>query len=308
MFSIAVTEPGKLGIIQIPRPDPGLYEALIRTEAACLCNATDRKLVDGKFPGMGTYPLLLGHESAGIVEEVGSKVRSFKVGERVIGGLLLRPTDPAYASGWGGFCEYTLVGDHKAMIEDGAADQVHEYAEVYEIMRSVPQDIPVESAVLLCTWREVFAAFGDFNLSTGQNILIFGAGPVGLSFVKFARLLGLNYIGVVEFSEDKRRFALQMGANEVFAPDPNGMDAILAKWKGNLDAVIDAVGKEEIINSSLALIKPGGSICVYGVIDQPIGIAGRRSEFQSGHSDYDAGFQTVSFFIQRPDAQYLSTP
>jgi NADPH:quinone reductase-like Zn-dependent oxidoreductase len=269
MFSIAVTEPGKLEIVQIPSPKPGPYEVLIHTEAASLCNATDRKLVDGKFPGVDTYPFLLGHESAGIVEAAGSKVRNFKVGERVIGGLLLDPTDPIYASGWGGFCEYTLAGDHKAMIDDGAADQQHGYAEVYEIMRSVPKDIPVESAVLLCTWREVYAAFGDFNINPGQNILIIGAGPVGLSFVKFARLLGLNYIGVVEFSEEKRKIALQMGANEAFAPDSDGLVSILTKWKGNLDAVIDAVGKEEIINSSLPLVKPGGSICVYGVIDQP---------------------------------------
>jgi Zn-dependent alcohol dehydrogenase len=269
MFSIAVTKPGELGIIQIPRPEPGPYEVLIHTEVACLCNATDRKLVDGHFPGVDSYPLLLGHESAGIVEAVGSNVRSFKVGERVIGGLLLHPTDPVYASGWGGFCEYTLAGDHKAMVEDGVADQQHDYAEVYEIMRSVPQDIPVESAVLLCTWREVYAAFGDFNLQPGQNILIFGAGPVGLSFVKFARLLGLNYIGVVELSAEKRQLALQMGANEAFSPDSEGMAAILSKWKGSLDAVIDAVGKEAIINSSLALVKLGGSICVYGVLDQP---------------------------------------
>ena len=269
MFSIVVTEPGKLELIQIPCPEPGPYEALIQTEVACLCNATDRKLVDGHFPGVDTYPLLLGHESAGTVIAVGAKVRNFKVGERVIGGLLLHPTDPAYTSGWGGFSEYTLAGDHQAMVADGVADQQHGYAEVYEIMRSVPQDISVESAVLLCTWREVYAAFGDFNLQAGQNILIFGAGPVGLSFVKFARLLGLNYIGVVEFAEEKRQLALQMGASEVFTPDAEGLAAILAKWKGKLDAVVDAVGKETIINSSLPLVKLGGSICVYGVIDQP---------------------------------------
>ena len=269
MFGIAVREPGKLAHVQLPIPTPGPYEVLIRTEVACLCNATDRKLVDGHFPGVETYPLLLGHESAGIVEKMGSKVRTFNIGERVIGGLLLRPTDPAYASGWGGFCEYTLAGDHKAMLADGVADPQHNYAEVYEIMRPVPADIPLESAVLLCTWREVYAAFGDFNLQAGQNILIFGAGPVGLSFVKFARLLGLNYIGVLEFSEEKRRLAMQMGASETFAPDSGGLAAIRTKWNGKLDAVIDAVGKESIINAALPLVKLGGSICVYGVVDQP---------------------------------------
>jgi len=270
MFAVAVVKPGELELVQIPRPQPGPYEVLIHTEAACLCNATDRKLIDGHFPGVKSYPLLLGHESAGIVEEVGAKVSNFKLGERVIGGLLLHPTDESYASGWGGFCEYTLVGDHQAMVSDGIADQEHGYAEVYEIMRSVPRDIPVESAVMLCTWREVYAAFGDFNLMSGQNILIFGAGPVGLSFVKFSRMLGLNYIGVIEYSEEKRRIAHQMGANETFSPDGEGMAAIQRKWMGGLDAIIDAVGKETIINSALPLVKPGGSICVYGVIDQPV--------------------------------------
>ena len=130
MFSVAVLKPGKLVFVQIPRPVPGPYEVLIRTEAACICNATDRKLVDGCFPRVEHYPLLLGHESAGIVEEVGGKVKNFKVGERVIGGLLLNSTDAAYSAGWGGFCEYTLAGDHQAMLVDGVADQQHGYAEV----------------------------------------------------------------------------------------------------------------------------------------------------------------------------------
>ncbi|RPI27873.1 MAG: sorbitol dehydrogenase, partial [Chloroflexota bacterium] len=269
MFTIAVTQPGEVKIVEIPCPQPGPYQALIRTEAACLCNATDRKLVDGHFPGVETYPLLLGHESAGIVEAVGEKVRSFKIGDRVIGGLLLDSTDPAYASGWGGFSEFTLAGDHQAMLEDGLATAEHGYAEVFEIIRTVPQDIPVEAAVLLCTWREVYGAFGDFNLQPGQNILIFGAGPVGLSFVKFARLLGLNWIGVVEFSEEKRQIAMRMGASETFTPDVEGMEAIRKQWSARLDAVIDAVGKESIINSALPLVRLGGSVCVYGVLDQP---------------------------------------
>ena len=53
-----------------------------------LCNATDSKLIAGKFPGVDTYPLALGHENAGIVVAVGEKVRNFKVGDRAIGGLI----------------------------------------------------------------------------------------------------------------------------------------------------------------------------------------------------------------------------
>jgi threonine dehydrogenase-like Zn-dependent dehydrogenase len=270
MLSVAVLEPGKVELVQIPEPDPGPYEARVRTEVVCLCNATDRKLVEGHFPGVEQYPLLLGHETAGIVDAVGANVRNFKKGDRVIGGLLLKTTDPSYASGWGGFSEYVLAGDHQAMVDDGVATPGEGWLEVYEIMRVVPPDIPVEAAVLLCTWREVYAAFDDFDLKTGQDILIIGAGPVGLSFVKFARLLGLNYIGVVEIIAEKRQKAMHMGANETFAPDEAAIEQLIQKRGKPLDAVIDAVGKESIINAALPLVKMGGSVCVYGVIDQPV--------------------------------------
>jgi Zn-dependent alcohol dehydrogenase len=270
MLSVAVAEPGKVELVQIPVPEPGPYEARIRTEVACLCNATDRKLVEGHFPGVEQYPLLLGHETAGIVDAVGPRVRSFKKGDRVIGGLLLKTTDSKYASGWGGFSEYILAGDHQAMVEDGVATPENGWLEVYEIMRIVPSDIPLEAAVLLCTWREVYAAFGDFDLKPGQDILIFGAGPVGLSFVKFAHLLGLNYIGVVEFSAEKRQKAMHMGASETFSPDDPAIEYLAQKRGKPLDAVIDAVGKESIISAALPLVKMGGAVCVYGVIDQPV--------------------------------------
>lgn len=269
MLSVAVVEPNQVELVEVPEPVPGPYQARIRTEVVSLCNATDRKLIEGHFPGIEAYPLLLGHETCGIVEAAGERVRNFQPGDRVVGGLLLNTTDPKYASGWGGFSEYILAGDHQAMVADGVATQEHGWFEVYEIMRSVPKSIPVEAAVLLCTWREVLAAFGDFNLGAGDDILVFGAGPVGLSFVKFARLLGLGYVGSVEFLAGKREKALQMGADEAFSPgDPALLDLLERRGKP-FDAIIDAVGKEAIINQALPLVKLGGSICVYGVIDTP---------------------------------------
>ena len=152
MFAVAVTEPGKVEIVEVPDPVPGPYEALIKTEIAALCNSTDRKLIEAHFPGVEQYPLLLGHETVGTVVAVGEKARSFQVGDRVIGGLLLNSTHPDYASGWGGFSEYTLASDHVAMVEDGVADAAHGWVEVHEIMRTVPRTVPLEDAVLLCKY------------------------------------------------------------------------------------------------------------------------------------------------------------
>jgi threonine dehydrogenase-like Zn-dependent dehydrogenase len=267
MYSVAVLKPDRLEIVDVPKPVPGSYEARVRTEAACLCNMTDRKLIEGHFPGVEQYPLLLGHESVGIVDAVGEKVRSFKPGDRVIGGLLLNTTDARFASGWGGFSEYVLAGDHAAMVADGVADAEHGWFEVYEIMRSVPESISVEDAVMLCTWREVYGGFGDFDLQPGDDILVYGAGPVGLSFVKFARLLGLGYIGSVDLLLEKRTKALEMGADAAFAPDDPQLQGTIKERGKPFDAVIDAVGKEAIINAALPLIKMAGSVCVYGVID-----------------------------------------
>ncbi len=158
MRAVAVTQPGKIELVDIPQPAPGPYEARVKTEVACLCNATDGKLVAGHFPGVDDYPLLLGHESAGIVDAVGDKVRNFKLGDRLIGGLLFDAgdTEPKYASGWGGFCEYTLATDHDAMVEDGVADEEHGWFECYEIQRAVPTDSTAGSSATRppawCRW------------------------------------------------------------------------------------------------------------------------------------------------------------
>ncbi|MFH1920741.1 MAG: zinc-binding dehydrogenase [Planctomycetota bacterium] len=266
MRAVAVMEPGRVELVELPEPTPGPYQARVKTDVACLCNATDGKLVTGHFPGVDQYPLVLGHESTGIVDAVGEKVRNFKPGDRAVGGLLFDFGDPKYASGWGGFCEYTLANDHDAMVADGVADAEHGWIEVYEIQRPVAADIPVEDALMLCTWREVYGGFGDFNLQPGDDILVFGAGPVGLSFVKFGKLLGLEYVGMVDPHEHKRQKALSMGADAVFAPDSPELEKLTESRKKPLDAVIDAVGDPAITNAALPWIKLGGSIGIYGVI------------------------------------------
>lgn len=281
MKAAAVLEPGRVAIVELPRPEPGPYEVLVRSELAYICNATDRKIVEGHFPGMGpeNYPLILGHETVGIVVESGSRVRSFGKGDRVLGGLNLSPS--GYRSGWGADAEYVLACDHEAMAADGVADEAHGWLDVYKIMKKVPADIPPEAAGLLATWREVYAGFADFRLKPGDDILIFGAGPVGLSFCRFAKLLGLGWVGVVDTLEYKRGKALEMGADAVFEPGDPALEG-LAKTRGRaLDAVVDAVGSESVINAALPLIRLAGSICVYGVL------AGERLTLDKGKAPYN---------------------
>jgi threonine dehydrogenase-like Zn-dependent dehydrogenase len=272
MKAVAVMSPGgAIEIVDVPLPEPGLYDAIVKSEIAYICNATDRKLAEGHFPGIGVgeYPLLLGHENAGVVTTVGKNVRTFKPGDKVIGGLLLHTGDSRYSSGWGGNSEYVVVTDHEAMVADGVADPTHGWDEIYQIMRKVPDDIPIEAAGLLCTWREVYGAFNDFRLKPGDNILIYGAGPVGLSFCLFAKLLGLGWVGVVDPLPEKRRRAETAGANRVFEQDDPALRSLSEILGFRLDAVVDAVGQESIVNHAIPLVKMGGSVCVYGVVASP---------------------------------------
>jgi 2-desacetyl-2-hydroxyethyl bacteriochlorophyllide A dehydrogenase len=268
MKVVTIKEPGKLEIVEAKKPTIKSYQALVKTEKVAICNATDGKLLSGHFPGVEKYPLVLGHEGCGIVEAAGNKVRNFQIGDRVIGGLNFDFSDIGYESGWGGFGEYTLVNDHDAMVADGVANKENGWFEVYEIQRAVDKGIQANEAVMLCTWREVLGAFGDFNLSKADKLLIFGAGPVGLSFVKFGKILGIEWIGLVDPIAEKRKKAMEMGADVVFDPS----DSELALFADNntkfLTAIIDAVGKPSIINMALPMIKMGGSVCIYGVISE----------------------------------------
>ena len=262
MRAVVVEKPNVVTIRDVAAPEVGAYQALVKIDVAALCNATDGKLIEGHFPGVDTYPLVLGHEGTGIVQEVGAKVRSFKVGDRAIGGMVFSFKE-GLASGWGGFCDYVLINDHDAMVADGVADEAHGWFECYEIQRAVDADIPAAEAALLCTWREVYGGIGDFNIQPKDKVLIFGAGPVGLSFVAFCKLLGVKWVGLVDPLAHKRERALKMGADAVFAPDA------VEVAPGSLDVVVDAVGSEGIVNTAVPLIKLGGTIGVYGVIAAP---------------------------------------
>lgn len=266
MRAVVVIKPNQVAIVDYPMPEIGPYEALIQTKVACLCNATDGKLVAGHFPGVDQYPLMLGHESCGVVVDKGEKVRNFQIGQKALGGLVCKELVEGVGSGWGGFCEYTIAADHDAMVADGVADAEHGWFETCEIMRPLDDDIPFEEGALLCTWREVYGGIGDFQIKPTDDLLIFGAGPVGLSFTKFTKLMGLKYVAVVDPLQAKRNKALEMGADEVFGTELDALKALCEKRGKKFDVIVDAVGSPKIINSAVELVRMGGTIGVYGVI------------------------------------------
>ena len=261
MKAAVVPEKGKLSIEEIPVPEIPEYMALCKNIYGATCTATDQHLIDGSIPV--PLPTLLGHESIGRVIEVGEKVRSFKVGDRVARTLLLKSEQ--MNSTWGGYAEYGLVLDWQAMKEDGIDEKIWCDSLKHQV---IPEDIPDEVAPMLITWRETHSCIMRMGVKPGMRVLVIGTGGNGLSFAAHARWEGAS--AVVVGSSGREKNALMCGA-EAFVSyrDKECPDKVRALMGDGFDLLIDAVGNEETTRMLLPTLKKGGVIAVYG-INEPV--------------------------------------
>jgi len=121
-------------------------------------------------------------------------------------------------------------------------------------------------ASMVVTFREVLSAIRRFQFKPNESIFIIGAGPVGLCFTKFCKLLGLKTVITSDIDDEKTAFAKKMGADFIFNSKNTDVNAEVKKmFPEGIDYVVDAVGINELINQAMALIKYNGKICCYGI-------------------------------------------
>jgi len=119
---------------------------------------------------------------------------------------------------------------------------------------------------MIITLREVLASIRTFGVTAESKVVVFGCGPVGVTFTKFMNLLGVSQITVIDLDEAKREIALINGATQFLHGASVDAVAILKEqFPDGVDFVIDAVGHEAVINQGLKMIRDRGNICVYGV-------------------------------------------
>ena len=260
MKSYVVYKDHTCGFEEMPMPKYGEYDALVKLESCGVCTGTDTKIIHGKFKSIDTYPVVLGHEGVGRVIAIGSKVRTFKEGD-----LVLMPywsdVPEGYTSGWGTYSEYNIVTDAMAQEADGIIPQPFSYGQ-----RKLPSDFdPVDSSMII-TFREVLSTLKQFGLEPNKSLLVFGMGPVGLSFVQFAKFLGIGPVIAMDRHDNKLELAKKVGADYVF--DTNKCDikeAIQSVCPNGIDYVLDAVGYNDLMNIALDCLVDEGKICVYGI-------------------------------------------
>lgn len=260
MKSYVVYADHTCGFEEMPMPKYGDYDALVKIESVGVCNGTDTKIIHGVFKGIDTYPVVLGHEGVGRVVEIGSKVTNFEIGD-----LVLMPywsdVPEGYTSGWGTYSEYNIVTDALAMEKDGLRPDEFAYGQ-----RKLPRDFDPVSSAMIITFREVLSTMKRFGFEANKSLVVLGLGPVGLSFVQFAKLTGMGPIIAIDRSEEKLELAKKRGADYAI----NSTDTDIVKFvhgvcPDGVDFSLDAVGVNSFINTSLKIIKPDAKVCVYGI-------------------------------------------
>ena len=262
MRSLVVNRDGSLEIKEIPIPKMNEKQALVKTVACGMCG-TDVKLIHRTFKGFpeSAYPLMLGHEGVGEVVEVGADVKGLKVGDKV----LLPFVDPDQelygdlGSGWGALSEYAIVHDPLAY-EEGKAP-LCAYGQTV-----LSDDLDPVDAVMFITFREVLSNICYFGIKPEDSIVVFGAGPVGLTFIKFLSLLGVKDIIAVDIFDEKLKLAEANGATKTINSKTQDIDKeVRSIFPDGVKFVLDAVGLPQVVNQAMSLLADRGTVLCYGV-------------------------------------------
>ncbi len=271
-----------LEIENIDISKPGPHEVLVRTAHAGICHS-DLHFHSGAYPH--SMPAVLGHESAGVVEQVGSEVRYVEKGDHVITCL----------SVFCGHCEYCLGGRpslcskqetrrapdqpprlskgdelvHQFLDLSSFAEQmlVHEHAIV-----KIRKDMPLDRAALIgCgVTTGMGAVFTTASIEVGSTVAVIGCGGVGLSAIQGAQIAGAGRIIAIDRLEPKLELSRKFGATDVVnASSADPVEAVRDLTQGGVDYSFEAIGLKIAAEQAFGMLKRGGTATVIGMI--PIG-------------------------------------
>jgi 2-desacetyl-2-hydroxyethyl bacteriochlorophyllide A dehydrogenase len=238
-------------------------EVLVKVEACGVCG-TDVHILDGT--SRSSPPVVLGHEYAGIVEEVGNEVRGIVAGQRVA-------VDPNISCGVCYYCRRGLVhlcANLRALgvdIDGGMAEFcIAPMKQVYALPDRMKPGVSVFIEPLSCAIHGIDRA----NISIGDTVVILGGGTIGLLMLQLAKNAGAARTILVEPLEHKRRIATELGADIVINPkEIDTKSSIIDMTEFGADVVIECAGSPQTAQLSLELARRGGTVEFFGVC--PIG-------------------------------------
>jgi threonine dehydrogenase-like Zn-dependent dehydrogenase len=251
----------RVGFAEKPMPMPGPNGAVIKTTRALICTS-DSHTVHGAIGPREN--LTLGHEAVGVVHEVGTEVKLFKPGDRVVVGAITPDWgDPASQAGHSSQSGAALGGWKFANIKDGVFAEFFQVNEADANMALIPSDVGDDQAVYCCDMLSTgFMAAENADISIGGTVAVFALGPVGLMAIAGARLRGAGLVIGVDSVPRRHALARQYGADltvDYTREDPVDRILKLTDNRG-VDSAIEALGGNDAFQNAIKVTKPGGTI------------------------------------------------
>jgi 2-desacetyl-2-hydroxyethyl bacteriochlorophyllide A dehydrogenase len=251
MKQLVLEAPGRFAGREVPVPEPGPGEALVRMEKIGICGS-DFHAFAGKHP-IYTYPRVLGHELSGTVLKVSENNHRIQPGDNcAIEPYMTCGKCRACAKGRNNCCEHIRVlGIHV----DGG---MQEFLSVPVELLHKSEKLTLDQLALVETLGIGAHAVSRGGVKSGEEVLVIGAGPIGVAVAQFAFAAGA-VVHVVERNDWRRRFVERMGY--AATPTAAGLTA---------DVVFDATGSAEAMGESLKFVAAGGSLVYVGLTRDPI--------------------------------------
>jgi len=256
----------RVEIREVPIPEPGNGQVLVRMKASSICGSDLRAIYRPKEQGTGPEAyrgVIAGHEPAGLIEAVGTGVKRFRPGERVLvyhivgcglchecrTGWMISCTSPERAAyGWqrdGGHAPY-LLAEERTLI-------------------ALPDELSyLDGSIVACGLGTAYAGFLRVGISGADRVLVAGLGPVGIGAAMLARGFGAEVVGV-EATAGRREVARGLGIEVVEAPPEDLVDALRERTDGDgFDVAIDCSGNAAARATCLAAARTWGRVAFIG--------------------------------------------
>src|SRR5664280_225948 len=250
MKAAVVLQPKQIAMQELPLPEPAPGELLIRVMASGICG-TDVHIFLGEY--LGSYPIIPGHEFGGVIEQVGSAVTRFKVGDRVA----VEPNLPCdncvnCLNNRQNFClNWQAVG----VTRPGGMAQ---FVSVPEKAAFNIGDLPFEQGAFMEPLSCVLHGLERLDLAVASKVLLLGAGPIGLLLLQGLRLRGAAEVVVADKNPDRAALAQSLGADR-------SLTSLEELERDVYDAVVDATGAVAVMSRTQDFARPGGKVLLFGV-------------------------------------------
>ena len=262
MQAMLLLGPGKIACQELPVPEPGPEDVVLKVESALTCG-TDLKAFLRGHPKMPP-PIRFGHEYSGTITACGSQVTNFREGDDV----MLAPTGPC---GCCFYCQHDQENLCTSLMTTMAFGGYAEYVNlpgriVRSNMFSKPKSLPFVEAALLEPVSCVVFGLQQVRFTPEDTVVIIGAGGFGLLHLILLKMFGLERVYMVARNPDRARVASELGACRVIArPAEEAREEVLEATGGRgADLVIECTAQPSVWEESLFFARPGGQVVLFG--------------------------------------------